>query len=71
MLQGDGDAQLTVDSSQVTVPRRQTALAFDSKGRLLSVQTTPGQTKIGVLYPKGSEACVRGDLIGRPGVQPK
>src|SRR5262247_2468730 len=26
-------------------------LAFDSKGRLISVQTTPGNTKIGVIYP--------------------
>ena len=29
-------------------------LAWDAKGRLISVQTTPGQTKIGALYPKGS-----------------
>ena len=28
-------------------------LAFDSKGRLISVQTTPGKTLIGVIYPKG------------------
>ncbi len=28
-------------------------LAFDSKGRLISVQTTPGQTRIGVIYPAG------------------
>ncbi len=45
-------------------------LAFDAKGRLLSVQTTPGQTKIGVLYPKGSEATItdnfEGKQYGRP-----
>jgi gluconolactonase len=41
-------------------------LAFDSKGRLLSVQTTPGQTKIGVLYPKGSEAVVADSFEGKP-----
>ena len=45
-------------------------LAFDAKGRLLSVQTTPGQTKIGVLYPKGSEATItdnfEGKAYGRP-----
>ena len=33
-------------------------LAFDSKGRLISVQTTPGKTLIGVIYPKGQEATL-------------
>ena len=28
-------------------------LAWDAKGRLISVQTTPGQTKIGAIYPEG------------------
>ena len=41
-------------------------LAFDSKGRLLSVQTTPGQTKIGVIYPKGSEAVLTDSFEGKP-----
>jgi gluconolactonase len=45
-------------------------LGFDSKGRLISVQTTPGQTKIGVVYPKGSEAVLadnfEGKAFGRP-----
>src|SRR5262245_61488015 len=45
-------------------------LAFDSKGRLISVQTTPGSTKIGVIYPKGSEAVLtdnfEGKQFGRP-----
>jgi gluconolactonase len=41
-------------------------LAFDAKGRLLSVQTTPGQTKIGVLYPKGSEATITDNFEGKP-----
>lgn len=45
-------------------------LAWDSKGRLISVQTTPGQTKIGVIYPKGSEAVISdsfdGKAFGRP-----
>src|SRR3990172_6345632 len=29
-------------------------LAFDAQGRLISVQTTPGQTRIGVLAPAAS-----------------
>ena len=45
-------------------------LAFDSKGRLISVQTTPGNTKIRVIYPKGSEAVLtvnfEGKQFGRP-----
>jgi gluconolactonase len=45
-------------------------LAFDAKGRLISVQTTPGQTRIGVIYPKGAEAVLSdsfdGQAYGRP-----
>ena len=40
-------------------------LAFDAKGRLISVQTTPGQTKIGVLYPKGAEAVLSDNVDGK------
>jgi gluconolactonase len=41
-------------------------LAFDAKGRLISVQTTPGQTKIGVIYPKGAEAVLTDNYEGKP-----
>src|SRR5262245_22605729 len=41
-------------------------LAFDSKGRLISVQTTPGKTLIGVLYPKGQEATLSDNYDGKP-----
>ena len=41
-------------------------LAFDSKGRLISVQTTAGQTRIGVLAPKGSEAVLADSFEGKP-----
>ena len=41
-------------------------LAFDAKGRLISVQTTPGQTRIGVVYPKGSEAVLADSFEGKP-----
>ncbi len=40
-------------------------LAFDAKGRLISVQTTPGQTKIGVIYPKGAEAVLSDNFDGK------
>jgi gluconolactonase len=41
-------------------------LAFDAKGRLIAVQTTPGQTKIGVIHPKGSEAVIVENFEGKP-----
>jgi gluconolactonase len=41
-------------------------LAFDAKGRLISVQTTPGHTRIGVLHPKGSEATLADNFDGKP-----
>jgi len=41
-------------------------LAFDSKGRLISVQTTPGKALIGVIYPKGQEATLSDNFDGKP-----
>lgn len=45
-------------------------LAWDSKGRLISVQTTPGNTKIGVIYPQSAVAVLadnfEGKKFGRP-----
>lgn len=41
-------------------------LAFDSKGRLISVQTTAGNTRIGVIYPKGQEAVLSDNIEGKP-----
>src|SRR5687768_41343 len=41
-------------------------LAWDAKGRLISVQTTPGQTKIGVIYPKGAETVIADNFDGKP-----
>jgi gluconolactonase len=41
-------------------------LAFDAKGRLISVQTTPGATKIGVIHPKGTEATLTDNFDGKP-----
>lgn len=42
------------------------ALAFDPEGRLVSVQTTPGQTQIGVIYPPGSEQVLTDNFEGLP-----
>jgi len=45
-------------------------LAFDSRGRLISVQTTPGQTRVGVIYPKGSEKTLADNFEGKPFTRP-
>lgn len=42
------------------------ALAFDSKGRLISVQRGPAHVQIGVIYPKGSEATLADNFDGNP-----
>jgi gluconolactonase len=41
-------------------------LGFDAKGRLISVQTTPGQTKIGVIFPKSAVATITDNFEGKP-----
>ncbi len=41
-------------------------LGFDAKGRLISVQTVPGQTRIGVVYPKGAVTTLTDNFEGKP-----
>lgn len=41
-------------------------LGFDAKGRLISVQTTPGQTRIGVISPKSAVATITDNFEGKP-----
>jgi len=41
-------------------------LGFDPTGRLISVQTTPGKTQVGVIYPLGSEAVLTDNFEGSP-----
>ena len=45
-------------------------IGFDSKGRLIAVQTLPGKTGIAVIYPKGSETFLASDFQGKPFVRP-
>ena len=42
------------------------ALAFDSKGRLVTVQRGPAHVQIGVVTPKGSEATLADNFEGNP-----
>jgi gluconolactonase len=41
-------------------------LGFDAKGRLISVQTTPGQARIGVIHPKEAVATITDNFDGKP-----
>jgi gluconolactonase len=41
-------------------------LAFDAKGRLITVQTTPGLTRIGVVFPKISQKVLADNFDGKP-----
>lgn len=41
-------------------------LGLDPQGRLISVQTTPGMTRIGAIYPAGSEAVLSDNYEGQP-----
>jgi gluconolactonase len=41
-------------------------LAFDSKGRLIAVQTIPGKTGIAVIYPEEARAILTSDFEGKP-----
>ena len=42
----------------------------DSKGRLISAQAWDGSTRIGVIYPQGSEAVLADNFEGRPFSRP-
>lgn len=46
------------------------ALAFDTKGRLIAVQTMAGSMKVGVIYPKGSEQVFADNFEGKPFLRP-
>jgi gluconolactonase len=41
-------------------------LGFDPQGRLISVQTTPGATRIGVIYPANAVATLTDSYQGKP-----
>ena len=42
------------------------AIAFDAKGRMITVQRGPGHVQIGVIAPKGSEATLADNFDGNP-----
>jgi gluconolactonase len=59
-IDSDGNVSTFLENSNGS-----NGLGFDAKGRLISVQTTPKQTRVGVIYPKGSETTLA-EVDGRP-----
>ena len=57
----DGRVSVYLDKTNGT-----NALAFDSKGRLITVQRGPAHVQIGVVAPKGSEATLADNFEGNP-----
>jgi gluconolactonase len=49
--------------------RESNGLGFDPEGRLISVQRAPGQNKVGVLFPRGSERVLADRFEGQPFVR--
>ena len=46
------------------------SLAFDSQGRLIAVQTTPGSTRVGVIYPQNAVRTFTDSFEGKPYLRP-
>ena len=42
------------------------ALGYDPMGRIVSVQTTPGMTRVGIIYPPGSASVLSDNYDGKP-----
>jgi gluconolactonase len=42
------------------------ALGYDPMGRIVSVQTTPGMTRVGVIYPTASASVLTDNYDGKP-----
>ena len=42
------------------------SLGFDAKGRLIAGEPVPEHSKVGVIYPKGSETVLAENVGGRP-----
>src|SRR5258705_5950916 len=57
----DGKVSVSLDNTNGS-----NALAFDSKGRLLTVQRGPAHVQIGVVAPRGSEATLADNFEGNP-----
>jgi gluconolactonase len=64
-IDGDGNTSTFLENTNGS-----NGLAFDSRGRLISVQTVPGQMKVGVIYPPGSEAVLTENYEGMPFARP-
>lgn len=46
------------------------SLAFDAQGRLIAVQTTPGSTRVGIIYPQNAVRVFTDNFEGKPYLRP-
>ena len=71
LLFTEADSIIRIDtqdhvSTFVELSNASNALAFDSTGRLISVQRAAGNEKVGVLYPRESAATLADNFGGKP-----
>ena len=60
-IDSGGNASLFLDNTNAAL-----GMAFDPKGRLIAVETTPGKSRIAVIYPRGSETVLSDNFEGKP-----
>ena len=60
-IDADGNTSTFLENTNMS-----NGLAFDPQGRLISAQTTPGSTRVGVIYPMGSETVLTDNFEGKP-----
>lgn len=64
------DTKTNQSSVLVAESNESHGVSQDSKGRLISAQALDGSTRIGVIYPPGSEAVLADNFEGRPFSRP-
>jgi gluconolactonase len=60
-LDNEGNSSIFLENTNEAL-----GMAFDSKGRLIVVETKPGKSRIAVIYPKGSETVLSDNFEGKP-----
>ena len=60
-IAADGSTSVFLDNTNGS-----NGLALEANGNLISVQTTPGNTKVGIIHPKGKEKVLADNYEGKP-----
>ena len=67
VLRIDGQNRITTLVEQTNESR---GMTLDAAGRLITVQAKDGQTKVAVIYPRGSETVIADNFEGKPFSRP-